>query len=588
MAKRKTKKPKSGHPARNQSSVVSLNQVKIQRGLDALTLEFTRWYGEGHGALEPAILVLRVVSETLTNYTSLVDLESISDIQVDILVALLESLVAPEDVDVTAQDMEELRTFMSAAWVDFTDFLEETGRWTQDPEELVRLREQLLEDDPSDGLFDARNDDGFEGFPAIFRRELQLELLEMPFLRLARSVLGWCTAKERGNWPQPLDSAFLEQACVAVAADLPEILSAEQASRLINALLVALEEGGIVQLLPGQPAQSTTRAKEFQASEGAGSADAQFDVLDAFLEKYLAPASTPGTELDGAWTLVNLWVVGALSGASEEVNTPRYEEFDADTWETAHHYMQILRGLGLVHEGERYSLPKVVSALLTADLDTNDDDDDLDLDWLGGLNDEENQRPQRTEPYRGPVLQLKLGLRDSKPPIWRRLLIPTDLTLADLHQIIQISFDWADAHLHEFRTGGRRGATYGPANPYSEVDHFEGDVLISEVLSKEKDKLDYSYDFGDDWRVRIDVEKVVEADGGHLPRCTGGRRMAPMEDSGGMYGWESKLEILADPAHPEHDEVREWLEDMGLDPEYGPDPSEFSGDFINEAFEGIF
>ena len=88
-----------------------------------------------------------------------------------------------------------------------------------------------------------------------------------------------------------------------------------------------------MQLLPGQPAQPTTRAKEFQASDGGGEwCHAEFDVLDVFLEKYLAPASTPGTELDGAWTLVNLWVVGALSGASEEVNTPRYEEFDADTW----------------------------------------------------------------------------------------------------------------------------------------------------------------------------------------------------------------------------------------------------------------
>ena len=89
----------------------------------------------------------------------------------------------------------------------------------------------------------------------------------------------------------------------------------------------------------------------------------------------------------------------------------------------------------------------------------------------------------------------------------------------------------------------------------------------------EADKFRHSYDFGDDWTHEIAVEKVLDRGPGPYPRCTGGRRAAPPEDSGGVWGYADLLEILADPAHPEHDERLEWL---GSDSAADFDPARFN------------
>ena len=51
----------------------------------------------------------------------------------------------------------------------------------------------------------------------------------------------------------------------------------------------------------------------------------------------------------------------------------------------------------------------------------------------------------RTQTY-----QLKVQLRNVRPPIWRRLLVPGDITLAELHEVIQTAIGWTNTHLHEF------------------------------------------------------------------------------------------------------------------------------------------
>ena len=120
----------------------------------------------------------------------------------------------------------------------------------------------------------------------------------------------------------------------------------------------------------------------------------------------------------------------------------------ASVWEAAHQRMAVLRTLGLVEEGEYYSLPGFVAAFLT-DIDEEIEDENLDeqqldskWDELMALLPDESQRLKREEPYTGKVLQLKLGLQATKPPIWRRVLVPIELQLGDLHDIIQASFDW--------------------------------------------------------------------------------------------------------------------------------------------------
>lgn len=155
-----------------------------------------------------------------------------------------------------------------------------------------------------------------------------------------------------------------------------------------------------------------------------------------------------------------------------------------------------------------------------------------------------------------PIYQIKVLLADSKPPIWRRLELPGDTSLAALHDIIQVAFDWEERHEHVFDTP--YGA-FGVAD--RELGHrSEKPVTLEQVAPAVGDRIEYTYDLGDSWTHEIVVEKALEREPqAQYPRCVGGRRAAPPEDCGGIWGYEELLEILADPAHPEHQERLEWL-----------------------------
>jgi tetratricopeptide (TPR) repeat protein len=172
--------------------------------------------------------------------------------------------------------------------------------------------------------------------------------------------------------------------------------------------------------------------------------------------------------------------------------------------------------------------------------------------------------PARQAPGKA-IYQLKVTLRGSKPPIWRRLLVPADTKLSKLHDILQTAMGWTDSHLHMF---GVRDTHYGIPNPddWDEVLD-ERKVTLAEVLPRERAKLVYEYDFGDGWEHDVLVEKVLDAEPGvKYPACVAGKRACPPEDCGGVWGYANLVEAVNDPEHPEHDEMLEWL-GGGFDPE---------------------
>lgn len=174
------------------------------------------------------------------------------------------------------------------------------------------------------------------------------------------------------------------------------------------------------------------------------------------------------------------------------------------------------------------------------------------------------------------VLQLKVSLVGaSKPPVWRRLLVPATMRLDRLHDAIQAAMGWEDYHLHAFTVGG---ADYGP--DYPELDHRdERKTSLGDVLGEPGARMRYVYDFGDDWQHDVVVEKVLPVESGvRYPVCVTGKGRCPPEDSGGVWGYADLRETLADPTLDEHADTLEWL---GLETASEFDPEAFDLDEAN-------
>jgi len=162
------------------------------------------------------------------------------------------------------------------------------------------------------------------------------------------------------------------------------------------------------------------------------------------------------------------------------------------------------------------------------------------------------------------IFQLKIQLLGVRPPVWRRLLVPGEISLAELHDVIQTAMGWTDSHLHMFEVGDGR---YGVPNPDWGMDDVKDESRAKLFrLVKEGERLRYTYDFGDGWEHEVTVEKVSEpAPGTQYPTCTAGRRVCPPEDVGGPWGYENFLAALADDRHEDHQHFTEWI-GGGFDP----------------------
>lgn len=176
------------------------------------------------------------------------------------------------------------------------------------------------------------------------------------------------------------------------------------------------------------------------------------------------------------------------------------------------------------------------------------------------------------------IYQIQIALKGFTPKIWRRLLVPSDLLLADFHKIIQTSMGWGNTHFHHFI----KDRTYYKSRTQLEDfwdESFDVDyknTKISNLLKTEREKILYEYDFGDSWEHYIALEKILHIDKRvNYPVCLKGKMNCPPEDCGGAWRYSDILEILK---QPDHDEYEEWAEWIG--PEF--DPEYFSIDDVNE------
>jgi hypothetical protein len=160
------------------------------------------------------------------------------------------------------------------------------------------------------------------------------------------------------------------------------------------------------------------------------------------------------------------------------------------------------------------------------------------------------------------VYQIKVTLLWTKPPIWRRLLVPSPTTLERLHDVLQTAMGWQNCHMHEFSLGRRRFGQPDISGGFMDEPTVESEraTRLCDLLQRTGAKMTYTYDFGDGWEHNIVLEKQLSPDQDTVyPICLDGRLACPPEDCGGIPGLYRLLDILANPKHKEHDEMRDWV-----------------------------
>ncbi len=169
------------------------------------------------------------------------------------------------------------------------------------------------------------------------------------------------------------------------------------------------------------------------------------------------------------------------------------------------------------------------------------------------------------------VYVVKVTLLGTSPPVWRRILVPRDITLQHLHRTLQTVMGWTNSHLHQFVV--QRQTFSDPRSRVGTKVANENRARLGELIWTVGASLLYEYDFGDGWQHELLLEEVLTGDESFQHICVAGKQCCPPEDCGGPQGFAELLNALRDANHPGHEEVCEWLGDYV--------PESFSADEIN-------
>ena len=605
-------------PAGNHTSgSVSLSSFRASRALDALAPAFVHWFDDGTpGAAAAAVQYLKLIEPVLGRYLDKAAAPDVTNLeQVSLALAISEEIAAAAGVAATGLPDVEHAAFIVDAVHAYVGFLSETGRWTGTAEQLGNVLDFF------DGLAEENDEPRLIDIPEVSQETALKVFSELPLIRRAVALVRWIGDGKpvTGTGALRLRDVEAAAACVGVTVrgankgsatsdGVPAVRSMYEVP-LLAKMWAALEAAELIAI-------KATKVVPFD-SEGflAGDAPEQLDEFAMFVSCFLEQ-SVLRHDPDQPWEkLISAMQTALLLAAStpeppslERVlaapdHAPEAEKsMTALLTRVAMSRLEALAELGLLTIDTHFRVPP---ALIGSVADTFDNPWVLAELGLGDEPELDETQPQPAEPAgRGRpetppvpaeelILQLKIGLKGSKPPIWRRVLVPAGMPLSQLHHVIQGVFDWLDYHLHHFQTGGFRSPTYAPVAPNGEDDDLyggdsldESKVTVAQLLPAVASTMTYTYDFGDNWEHAITLEKVLNSDdGGQLPRCTAGRGAAPAEDSGGVWGWMDIVQAVNDPAHEDHHSSREW---MGLGPGESLDVKAFDMEQANAALVNLF
>ncbi|MFR2649644.1 MAG: plasmid pRiA4b ORF-3 family protein, partial [Blautia coccoides] len=159
--------------------------------------------------------------------------------------------------------------------------------------------------------------------------------------------------------------------------------------------------------------------------------------------------------------------------------------------------------------------------------------------------------------------QMKIAIKNSHPPIWRRFIVPAGLSFSQLSIVLNGVMGWCGYHLFKFEFYHLRlniKEKYEDFIGLGEEEQLEASETIIDPFMEQEDWFSYIYDFGDYWEHRVTIEKVIEDYGPSYPVVLKYKGETPFEDCGGIYRYYDLQEILKDPSHPEHENMKAWTE----------------------------
>lgn len=606
---RKSKASKPRSKGGQHGSAVSLGAFRAEKMLASMVPGFVAWFEEGQGSAEEALDFLELIGMVVAEVFEVAAEPSVTSFTVDDTLAAMASLedIFGEDIEAAAQVFHV-----------YIDFLHERELWSGSEEAYDEVH-ALFGDERQLPVPDLPE----IIVPSIPQAEELAAFEAMPLIRHVTALVQWIGQGRPVTGTGVLRLADIEAAarCVGVSAR-----GVRQAAKSTDTVLPGMESPGnedpqnatlLVRTMHDVPALNLIWHCLLAADlievrptkvvprdgRGIGSDSTAATRLEAYRN---IAASFLGTWEEEVWNTrllgTSIWTMHKLAltlGCSDRPMPMEKFELDPDAERDDDLFLvnaMAQMSLGHFREMEKFGLVLVdthvrVPRHLWQTVNTVFADEpghtrsNADYAGIDSQADIKLRPPttQQKPTTASPVFQLKIMLKGSKPPVWRRVLVSSGESLYQVHRLVQLGFDWDDSHLHVFQQGGRDGTTYSSGyvepSPWEEAHVDENTVSLAEVLDKEGDWIDYDYDFGDDWRHRITLEKVLDAEEtGTLPLCTGGRGMAPAEDSGGLWGWANMVLAVNDPEHSEHEDYRAWL---GLEDGEILDPKAFDKDAVN-------
>lgn len=592
MAKSRNRKPRKKQTPKVANKIVSISRFQAMAAADLLTKDFLTWAQEHLRAdIHVAMELFTQITDFLGDYAETSGATEITRIEPAQLRQTLPEL--------SHSHLEEMKvTGMAAAMLLYLDFLIHAGLWSGTEQEFVTVRE-LLSGKEQQG-------EGIIELPEVPEAAVLAYFATMPLVQYARNLVQWVgdgkdiTATE----------AVKVRDLVAAAAQVGETVSTDKATADPNVPVVrsmhSVERLKLIweALLTSELlVVSRTRVTPTEATkifaEQQPAAQAR-ELTEKFVGVFLIVAGEYIHHMhgdSGRHVRGKLMQQLDLALYPDKPEIPTVDPRSVDlTSRLLLLWLKKLGKLGVVRVGEQLDVDLALmesvdmfSLYVTHDELTTLQSDEPAAQGLR-MNDDfyaehsDSPLPVLAPALDGKSLQLRADLEYAEPPIWRRLVVPAFMNLADLHSALQVAFGWNNSHLHDFEQRSADGLhVLRFSNGEMEEDMAEDEfrVSVGQLARQPKDSFHYNYDYGDSWRLKLVLEKIVDTSHGQLVRCTGGRMRSPVDDIGGIPGWEHAVEILADPRHPDYQRYRNFL---GLAPGEVFDPKYFNALTINDEY----